>query len=44
MLMKDRLGYTDEEMKVFRENPRNKDVLSKAPVSLDEMIVLFISS
>jgi len=25
--MKKRLGYTDEEMKKFRENPRNEDVL-----------------
>ena len=23
-----RLGYTDEEMKEFRENPRNDDILS----------------
>ncbi len=38
--MKDHLGYTDEEMKVFLENPRNEDVLTKAPVLLDKMIVL----
>ena len=25
------LGYNDEEMKKFRENPRNEDVLTKAP-------------
>jgi uncharacterized repeat protein (TIGR04076 family) len=39
-VMKDHLGYTDEEMKLFRENPRNEDVLSKAPALLDKMIVL----
>ena len=38
--MKGHLGYTDEEMKLFRENPRNEDVLSKAPALLDKMIVL----
>jgi len=26
------LGYNDEEMKQFRENPRNEDVLSNRPV------------
>ncbi len=25
------LGYSDEEMKKFREHPRNEDVVSKAP-------------
>jgi uncharacterized repeat protein (TIGR04076 family) len=40
MVMKNHLGYTDEEMKLFRENPRNEDVLSKAPALLDKMIVL----
>jgi uncharacterized repeat protein (TIGR04076 family) len=39
-VMQDRLGYTDEEMKVFRENPRNAAVLSKAPELLDKTIVL----
>jgi len=29
-LMKAHLGYTDEEMKLFRENPRNEDVLSQS--------------
>jgi uncharacterized repeat protein (TIGR04076 family) len=38
--MKHHLGYTDEEMQVFQENPRNEDVLSKAPALLDKMIVL----
>ena len=34
------LGYTGEEMKAFRENPRNDDVLSKAPALLDKTIVI----
>jgi uncharacterized repeat protein (TIGR04076 family) len=41
-VMKKRLGYTDEEMKTFRENPRNEDVLSKAPRLLDKTIVVEI--
>ena len=39
-IMKAHLGYTDEEMKVFRENPRNDDVLSKAPALINKTIVL----
>jgi hypothetical protein len=38
--MKTHLGYTDEEMKVFRENPRNEDVIAKAPFLLNMTIVL----
>jgi uncharacterized repeat protein (TIGR04076 family) len=33
------LGYTNEEMKKFRANPRNEDVLSKAPQLLGKTIV-----
>ena len=33
------IGYTDEEMKTFRENPRNEDVLSKAPALMSKTIV-----
>jgi len=33
------LGYNDEEMKKFRENPRNEDVLSKTAVMLNKTIV-----
>jgi uncharacterized repeat protein (TIGR04076 family) len=29
--MKKRLGYTNEEMTIFRNNPRNENVLNKAP-------------
>jgi len=34
-----RLGYNDEEMKTFRENPRNTDVLAKAPALMNKTIV-----
>ena len=37
--MKKRLDYTDEEMKSFRENPRNEDVLSKSPELLNKTII-----
>jgi uncharacterized repeat protein (TIGR04076 family) len=33
------LGYNDEEMKQFRENPRNEDALSKTAVMLNKTIV-----
>jgi uncharacterized repeat protein (TIGR04076 family) len=39
-MMKEHLGYTDEEMKAFREDPRNEDVLSKAPALRNKTIVL----
>ncbi len=39
-VMKERLGYTDEEMKIFRDNPRNEDVISKAPDLLNKTIVV----
>ncbi|HVP79758.1 MAG TPA: hypothetical protein VMV04_17880 [Thermodesulfobacteriota bacterium] len=34
-----RLGYNDEEMKKFRANPRNTDVLAKAPALMNQTIV-----
>ncbi len=34
------LGYSDEEMGKFRENPRNADVISKAPALMDKTIVI----
>jgi uncharacterized repeat protein (TIGR04076 family) len=37
--MKKHLGYNDEEMKKFRENPRNVDVLAKAPELMNKTIV-----
>ena len=33
------LGYTDEEMKKFRENPRNVDLLSNPDAVLTKTIV-----
>src|SRR4030043_1329406 len=34
------LGYSDKEMKKFRENPRNEDVISRAPALLNKTIVV----
>ena len=39
-MVKSHLGYNDDEMKKFRENPRNEDILSKAPALLKKTIVL----
>jgi len=33
------LGYTDKEMKLFRNNPRNRDVLSKSPALMNKTII-----
>jgi uncharacterized repeat protein (TIGR04076 family) len=33
------LGYNDEEMKKFRQNSRNADVLAKAPALMNKTIV-----
>jgi uncharacterized repeat protein (TIGR04076 family) len=41
-VIKARLGYTDDEMKLFQDNPRNEDILSKAPALLKKTIVLEI--
>lgn len=41
-VMKARLGYTDEEMKIFRGNPRNDDVLSKEPELINKTIVMSV--
>jgi uncharacterized repeat protein (TIGR04076 family) len=38
-MVQKRLGYNDEEMKKFRQNPRNEDVISKAPVLMNKTIV-----
>jgi len=38
--MQKQLRYTDEEMALFRSNPRNEDVLSKAPALLNKTIVI----
>jgi uncharacterized repeat protein (TIGR04076 family) len=34
------LGYNNEEMKKFRENPRNEDVLAKSPALMNKTIVV----
>src|SRR4030042_3150526 len=33
------LGYSDEEMALFRANPRNADVLAKGPALISKTIV-----
>jgi len=38
-LMQEHLGYTDAEMKIFKRNPRNADVLSKAAALMDKTII-----
>lgn len=38
-IMKRHLGYSDEEMRIFRENPRNDDVLSKVPDLMARTII-----
>lgn len=35
----ERLGYTDEEMELFKENPRNIDVLLKAIPLINKTII-----
>ena len=37
--IKEHLGYSDEEMRMFRENPMNEDVLSKAPALMNKTII-----
>jgi len=37
--MQKHLGYTDREMKLFRRNPRNKDVMSKAAALMNTTII-----
>jgi len=37
--MQDHLGYTDKEMKVFKRNPRNEDVLSKAAALMNKTVI-----
>jgi uncharacterized repeat protein (TIGR04076 family) len=38
--MQKRLGYSDDEFERFKENPRNQDVMSKAALLMDKVIVL----
>lgn len=39
-MMQTHLGYTDEETKLFVENPRNADVLSKAETMMNKTILI----
>lgn len=38
-IMQNRLGYSDEEMKKFRDNPRNDDILSRVPELINKTII-----
>ena len=38
--IKDHLGYNDEEIKIFLENPRNEEILSKALGLANKTIVI----
>ena len=37
--MQQHLGYTDEELEVFRSNPKNVDIMSKAPELMNKTII-----
>lgn len=37
--MKEHLGYTEKEMKMFRQNPRNKDVMAMAEILMNKTII-----
>ncbi len=39
-IIQKRLGYSDEEMKTFRDNSRNEDVLAKSPALMNKTIIL----
>lgn len=41
-LIQNHLGYTDEEMQIFIDNPRNMDVLNKAAELMGKTIVIEI--
>jgi uncharacterized repeat protein (TIGR04076 family) len=38
-ILQKHLGYSDEEMKIFRANPRNEEVLTKTALMLNKTIV-----
>jgi uncharacterized repeat protein (TIGR04076 family) len=38
-VFQEHLGYTDDEMKIFTQDPRNADVVSKAPQLMNKTIV-----
>ena len=37
--MQQHLGYTDEELEIFRSNPKNVEIMSKAPELMNKTIV-----
>ena len=37
--MQQHLGYTDEELEIFRSNPKNVEIMSKAPDLMNKTIV-----
>ena len=37
--MQKHLGYTDEELELFRSNPKNADIMSKAPGLMNKTII-----
>ena len=37
--MQQHLGYTDEELELFRSNPKNADIMSKAPELMNKTII-----
>jgi uncharacterized repeat protein (TIGR04076 family) len=39
-IMKRHLGYDDDQMRLFRENPRNADVLATVPDLMDKTIIV----
>ncbi len=36
------LGYSNDELERFKENPRNEDVMSKAALLMDKVIVIAV--
>jgi uncharacterized repeat protein (TIGR04076 family) len=38
-IMQNRLGYNDGEMRKFRDNPRNEDILSRVPELINKTII-----
>ncbi len=42
--MQQHLGYNDEELELFRSNPKNVDIISKAPVLMQKKIVAEVVS
>jgi uncharacterized repeat protein (TIGR04076 family) len=38
-IMQNRLGYNDGEMKEFRDNPRNENILSRVPDLINKTII-----